>query len=88
MFREIEKKKMKHKQNQNRAPEQKLWNTNIEILRNTKQSKVGLQMEREKTQSPGQRLDSQTGVGADIRCVGVCLFMAETPSSSSRFVLG
>ena len=25
------KKKMKHKQNQNKAPEQKLWNTNIEI---------------------------------------------------------
>ena len=32
MFREIEKKKtLKHKQKQNRAPEQKLWNTNIEI---------------------------------------------------------
>ena len=31
MFREIEKKALKHKQKQNRAPEQKLWNTNIEI---------------------------------------------------------
>ena len=31
MFREIEKKTLKHKQKQNRAPEQKLWNTNIEI---------------------------------------------------------
>ena len=31
MFREIGKKTLKHKQKQNRAPEQKLWNTNTEI---------------------------------------------------------
>ena len=49
------KKTLKHKQKQSRAPEQKLRNTNIEIQRNTKQSKVGLRREREKTWSPRQR---------------------------------
>ena len=42
------KKTLKHKQNQNRAPEQKLWNTNIENLEEHKTEQGGfMEGERE-----------------------------------------
>ena len=86
MFREKEKNietQTKSKQSTwTKTLKYKHWN-----LEEHKQSKVSLRREREKTWSPGQRSDSEIGVSAGIECVGVCLFLAGTPSSS-RFVLG